>query len=131
MRHVIRLPMPAEPWSANAAPRTARQRIDLHHRKKAVRDAVDLVSRSTFHRTPGAIPLGESNVHVTIPFSTNRRRDPHNYTSTVVKAVIDGLRNAGVFTDDTAEHLSVIDPTLVVGTELVVTIYPRTVRTFQ
>ena len=129
---VIRLPMPCEPWGANQTPRTVRDRIAQHHRKTAVRDTVDLVARSHFrqHARSGQIPLGPSMVHVTIPFSTNRRRDPHNYTSTVVKAVIDGLRAAGVFADDTPDHLSVVDPTLIVGDTLTITIRPRTVREY-
>lgn len=55
-------------------------------------------------------------VHVTIPFTEARRRDPHNYTGTVVKAIVDGLVLAKIVPDDTAEWVEVMDPTLVVGT---------------
>jgi Holliday junction resolvase RusA-like endonuclease len=132
--HVIRCPMPCDPWGANQAPSSVAGRIKHHKRKVAVRDVVTMCARSYCskyrHRHHRDIrPLPRSSVHVTIPFSTNRRRDPHNYTSTVVKAVVDGLRAAGVFVDDTAEHVVVIDPTLVVGGDLIITITPLPDRT--
>lgn len=54
-------------------------------------------------------------VRVTIPFAVDRRRDAHNYTGTVVKAVIDGLQIAGWIADDTPEWVTVLDPILTVG----------------
>lgn len=66
-----------------------------------------------------------SRVRVWLPFANNRRRDPHNYTSTVVKAIIDGLVLAKVWPDDTAEWVEVMDPTLYQGTEVRVLLLPR------
>lgn len=53
-------------------------------------------------------------VQVVIPFRVGRRRDPHNYTSTVVKAVVDGLVRAQIIPDDTPNWVTVLDPLLVI-----------------
>lgn len=53
-------------------------------------------------------------VQVVLPFRDRRRRDPHNYTSTVVKAIVDGLVQAGLTPDDTPEWITVLDPELVI-----------------
>lgn len=53
-------------------------------------------------------------VQVTLPFRQGARRDPHNYTGTVVKAIVDGLKNAGLVPDDTAAWVTVLDPVIVV-----------------
>jgi crossover junction endodeoxyribonuclease RusA len=54
------------------------------------------------------------SVQVTLPFRQGARRDPHNYTGTVVKAIVDGLKNAGLVPDDTADWVTVLDPIIVV-----------------
>lgn len=56
------------------------------------------------------------SVQVILPFRTNQRRDPHNYTGTVIKAVVDALVRAGAWPDDTPEWVSVMDPICEVGT---------------
>jgi crossover junction endodeoxyribonuclease RusA len=38
-------------------------------------------------------------------FATNRRRDPHNWMPTA-KAIVDGMVDAGVFPDDSTEHVT-------------------------
>ena len=43
-----------------------------------------------------------------------------NYIGTIVKAVIDGLVDAGCWPDDTAEWVEIRQPTLQVGGDLVV-----------
>lgn len=53
-----------------------------------------------------------ATVTVSLPFSVKRRRDPHNYTGTVVKAIIDGFVAAGVWPDDTSQWVRVRDPEL-------------------
>jgi len=74
-------------------------------------------------------------VQVDLPFRGTRRRDPHNYTSTTIKAVIDGLVDAGVIPDDTPEWATILDSTVSVTrdprTALVatVTIQPRSPTT--
>lgn len=53
-------------------------------------------------------------VQVVLPFRTANRRDPHNYTGTVVKAVVDGLVRAGLVPDDNAAWVTVLDPEVLV-----------------
>lgn len=57
---------------------------------------------------------GKLEVLVHLPFRVNRRRDPHNYVGTNVKAVVDGLVMAGLLIDDSAEYVTVKEPVLVV-----------------
>lgn len=59
-----------------------------------------------------SLALVPITVQVTIPFRKNRRRDAHNYTGTIVKAVVDGLVKAGVVPDDTPEWVTVLDSNL-------------------
>ena len=54
-------------------------------------------------------------VQLEIGFSTTRRRDPHNYCGTVLKAVIDALVNKGLWPDDTPEWIGHREPILVKG----------------
>ena len=49
-------------------------------------------------------------VHMTISFPTARRRDASNLLGTVVKATVDGLTDAGLVPDVTAEWVTVIQP---------------------
>lgn len=123
---ILRFPVPAEPWSINDLPSNVKAKIRLGHTKQAWRDTAYVMARSATARDPRR-GLGPSNVQVTIPFTTNRRRDPHNYTGTVVKAVVDGLTRAGLWPDDNPQYVTVLDPILVVGTEVIVTITPRSV----
>jgi len=75
-------------------------------------------ARAQFH-----VPV---QVSVDLPFRDNRRRDPHNYVGTVVKAMVDGLVNAGLFPDDSGEWATIDMPTLNVGARVVtITIRPR------
>lgn len=57
---------------------------------------------------------GPATVWVHLPFTTARRRDPHNFVP-CVKAIVDGLVDAGVWPDDTPEWVRVMEPELVVG----------------
>lgn len=112
---------PCPPWSVNERRHWAAEGRDRKLWKTLARlRAEDYLLRRTL---PGLRP---SNVSVTIPFPGPGRRDPHNYTGTVVKAIIDGLVAAGCWPDDTAEYVTVIDPTLTVhGGEVVVEASPR------
>lgn len=69
---------------------------------------------------PGQSRLGPSIVHIVFPVRDRRRRDPHNYYPTV-KAIVDGLVDAGVWPDDTPEWVTTTEPTLTT-TALTVTI---------
>jgi crossover junction endodeoxyribonuclease RusA len=92
---------------------TLNQRLhwaDRARRVKSWRRAAALHARKT---RPGAGPCAlemlPSFVRVTFGVrDPGRRRDPHNYMPTV-KAIIDGLVDAGVWPDDTAEWVTVHD----------------------
>lgn len=69
-----------------------------------------------------------STVAVELPVRDRRRRDPHNYTPTL-KAIVDGLVDAGLWPDDTPDHVHTLEPTLRVdrsygGGDVVVRITP-------
>ncbi len=52
-------------------------------------------------------------IQVEIGFTTTRKRDPHNYCGTVLKAVIDALVNIGLWPDDTPEYIGHREPILI------------------
>lgn len=62
-------------------------------------------------------------VHITLPFARNGRRDPHNYSSTVLKTIVDALVTAGMTIDDTAEFIETVEPKLRVDPTLSVVVY--------
>lgn len=67
----------------------------------------------------GRTLLGPSTVDIAIPVAPRDiRRDPANWIPTC-KAAIDGLVDAGWFEDDSSEYVTVLEPTLVVGGDLV------------
>lgn len=130
---ILRFPVPDDPWSVNEIPSSVKAKIKQSKQKQAWRDTSTLIARSEMaklgiRRVEGQQLLMSSNVQVTIPFRMNRRRDPHNYVGTVVKAVVDGLVRAGLWPDDNPEFVTVLEPLLVVGTEVVVSITPRGAR---
>lgn len=53
-------------------------------------------------------------VQAVLPFRGVRVRDPHNYTGTVVKAIVDGIVQAGIVPDDNPAWVTVLDSELVV-----------------
>ena len=109
----IRFEMPEKAWSTN-------QDRTMHYRtrhklvsawKKAVIDVWDGTHLDGYHI-----------ISIEIPFSTKRRRDPHNYCGTVLKAIVDGLVEAGAFPDDNPEYVGHREPVLVSGKTVKVTI---------
>ena len=54
-------------------------------------------------------PQPPSLVRVSFPVKQNRRRDPHNAAPTI-KAIVDGLVDAGVWVDDSDDYVIVLDP---------------------
>jgi hypothetical protein len=51
------------------------------------------------------------SIQVTLTFPRAGRRDPHNYTGTNVKRIVDTLvRSCHLIPDDTAEWCTVLDP---------------------
>ena len=63
-------------------------------------------------------PQPRSRIAVTLPVTGRRRRDPHNWTPTV-KAIIDGLVDAGVWPDDNSDWVATTEPILDPDTTLV------------
>jgi Holliday junction resolvase RusA-like endonuclease len=102
--------LPAKAWSTN-------EDRNLHHLARADlvkewKDATIIHYRKAYAKTKPAWP--PSIVQITIPFRDRRRRDPHNYCGTVLKAVIDGLVKAGAWPDDTPEYIGHREPRIVV-----------------
>lgn len=79
-------------------------------RTKALRTATALAAKAV-----GAGELPPSLVTIVIPFPAKAsRRDPMNFVGTVVKAMVDGLVDAGLWPDDTPDYVTITQPRLVV-----------------
>lgn len=73
--------------------------------------AAALASRPLGSALPPAI------ITVRLPVPDRAHRDPHNYAPTM-KAIIDGLVDAGWWPDDTPEHITTTEPVLNVQPEM-------------
>jgi hypothetical protein len=62
-------------------------------------------------RGPAARAAGPRDVVVRFDVTGVRRRDPHNWHPTV-KAIVDGLVDAGLWPDDTPDHVHILEPVL-------------------
>ena len=115
----LRFKRPVRPVSVNetASLHWAARKRKLDPWDAAVREAWETVDGSAIVGSP-------ARVHVTLAFPEHRRRDPHNYTGTVVKKIVDTLVRLGVWPDDTPDYVYVDEPTLVVGDECVVRLTP-------
>lgn len=110
---VVRFPAPAEPLSTNQAK-------GMHWGKERRytdpwKDMALMVSRQAlagYARKREAWPVQPVTIQTVLPFRVNRRRDPHNYVGTVVKALVDGLVRGGVIPDDAPEWATVTEPSL-------------------
>lgn len=72
-----------------------------------------------------AIVGRKCEVQFVIGVPDNRRRDPANYISTIVKACVDTLVSAGkVWPDDDPRYVRILEPVLHKGTECVIRITP-------
>lgn len=88
-------------------------------RVKTWRFWAKIVGRS--YSLPRLNRRGPSIVTVELPVMDSRRRDPHNYHPTI-KAIIDGLVDAGLWPDDTPQWVSVAEPRLIVRRDRLVRI---------
>lgn len=114
---VLSFPLPGAPWSLNAE-RTKH----WSWRSRQVRAWRTAALAAATVAGVGQQP--RCRVHVALPFERAGRRDPSNYLPPV-KAIIDGLVDAGLWVDDTPEFVVVEEPTLVVGGQrVVVTVEP-------
>ena len=119
----IRFPLPSAIWSTN-------DERKLHHYDRAERiKEWKTAVRYHYQRIYGRSPQPPSVIQITIPVKDRRRRDPHNYCGTVLKAVIDGLVQAGAWPDDTPEYVGHREPILVVGAKHVVVSWSPLERT--
>lgn len=64
-------------------------------------------------------------VEVHLPFKTRQRRDPHNYTGTTIKVIVDSLVRQEVWPDDTPEWVTVLDPVCEIGSEVRIVLTTR------
>lgn len=102
---------PAEVWSTNRHG-SWQKNMRLHKEWENYVGWLWLALPSTMRRAHMGAP---ATVRVSLTFPMNRKRDPHNYVGTVVKAIVDGLVRVGVWPDDTPEWVSVAEPVLKVG----------------
>lgn len=64
-------------------------------------------------------------IKVSLPFGRKSRRDAHNYIGTNIKTIIDALVKEGAMPDDTAEYITVLEPSLKIDKDYLVTILLR------
>lgn len=112
---VLEFPAPTEPVSINKANTlhwAARVRL-LGPWRDLTRQVAQLALTAYLRERRDWWPKDQPvNIQVALPFRTAVRRDPHNYTGTVIKSVVDGLVLAGVIPDDSAEWATIMDPEL-------------------
>lgn len=108
--------VPAPIWSTNQDrnlnPYTRAERIGLWK----------MATHSGYARAYGHMDQPPSVVTLTLSVRDKRRRDPHNYCGTVLKAVIDGLVRAGAWPDDTPEYVGHREPVFRVAKDKLMTV---------
>lgn len=101
---------------------------DHHHQRGPLvaewRQAAYFHACRAYPTGPSGRAMGRATVRIALPFPDDRRRDPHNYVATA-KPIVDGLVDAGFWPDDTPEWVSVAEPVLYRGTEVVVVVEER------
>lgn len=119
---ILRFPAPNTPLSINKANRMhwAAKKRELDPWREEVA-AAWLQARRDWNLVKD-IPC---HVEVHLPFRTRQRRDPHNYTGTVVKAIVDVLVRQGAWPDDTPEWITVRDPVCEIGDTVEIVLTPR------
>lgn len=113
----LTFPAPCPPWSIN-------QERTKHWSWRAKRVRWWRDTAMVAAKAAQVQPLGPTTVRCTLPFPRNARRDPANFLPPV-KAIIDGLVDAGVWPDDTGDWVYLAEPELTVGSDVVVTLLPR------
>jgi crossover junction endodeoxyribonuclease RusA len=109
---------PYEPWSLN-------QERTKHWSWRAKRTRAYRFAAMAGARNLRIEPQPPSRVLVQLAFAkASSRRDPSNYLP-AVKAIVDGLVDAGLWPDDTAEFVSVEEPVLAVSDLVLVRVLPR------
>lgn len=90
--------------------------LNMNHRGWPVRWRLTKAWREATWAAAVQIPARDrkrpaSWVTVVLPVPDRRRRDPHNLTPTL-KAIVDGLVDAGLWPDDTPEFVTTTEPVL-------------------
>lgn len=103
---------PSNPISTNEKMHWAQKRREL----KPWREAIHKRADELLKYTPDIqFPIRHCVIQFTFGFRTNHRRDRHNYTGTMVKALTDELVIAKVLEDDKSQWLEVRDSILTKG----------------
>lgn len=109
---------PTEPLSINVA--TGMHWAAKARRTEPWRDIAIMATRQALRKgrdhAPGWWCQGRTpvTIQVELEFRTARTRDPHNYTGTNVKAVVDGLVRGGLIPDDSPEWATILEPTITI-----------------
>jgi hypothetical protein len=82
-------------------------------------------SRSTYRGDEKSEWFPPSIVQLEIGFRQDRKRDPHNYCGTVLKAVVDALVAVRLWPDDTPEWVGHRESILTKGLLTKVTLWPK------
>ena len=83
-----------------------------HWRVKAKRTKNWRTAAFIAARNAGTRNVGPSLVQITFSVGRNVKRDAHNMAPTI-KAVVDGLTDAGCWPDDDTGHVAIVDPKFV------------------
>ena len=83
-----------------------------HWRRKAERTKAWRTCAFVAARNAGVRNVGPSFVQVTFSVGRDVKRDPHNMAPTI-KAIVDGLTDAGCWPDDDSSHVAIVDPLFV------------------
>lgn len=100
---------PDQPWSTNQD-----RNLNPYLRAERIKNWKEITT-ITYRQKYKDKVWAPAVVQVFLPFSQKRRRDPHNYCGTVLKAIIDGLVNAGAWPDDTPDFIGHREPVLYRG----------------
>jgi len=106
----IVFPQPTVPLSMNDRRHWSKKAPDI----RAWRHTAKFHALQQWKWRRGALPVMDtppSLVVCTFQFARGARRDPENYHQTT-KPIVDGLVDAGVWPDDTAEWVTVLPPVL-------------------
>mgnify|MGYP006281527207 CR=1 FL=1 len=104
---ILEVPQPNNPLSINRA-----NSMHWATKKRILDPWREAVSQTWMIQGDRSIVGKPCEVTIGLWFRTLHRRDPHNYTGTVVKTIIDTLVRVGVWPDDTPEWVTVKDPVI-------------------